>query len=1498
MRFLWPLLALPTLILAFWAGWYLRGYLDALDDTYYGLTFTYQGAKGPVVGRADALKFDWRSGTLWGQGVTLAQVGAPAVVRVERMDAVVPLPWTVGESYIVNAEDGFMEVIRYADGNWSFQDLTPVVTDEPREAVPIEVKASNVRVRFHDRFVKEPTTWNLAAQDLRVGVIGPDAAVSFRGEVDGVGVLSTEFDLVDGALAFINVYGKDLNVLPAKEYFAQWEGLTGTPAFSWAADTGVFSGKVSARPSASGDWLVRGEAEAVATDLVVDGRRFSSARFVGSFTEKGAGGRIYGVGPGLDVDGVGYLAFGETLTGRIEGTASLASAASLEALFWDLLPGNVDFRGASFDGVFSLGTVIGISGTLTAASITYGEYTATNVTAGVASDGKVLRVVQGRGRALGSDLHADLSITLVSDPRVDGVVFAPGLSLMAVPGVPKDVILGGRADVRALISGPVSALTASIQATGNTTVLAQFQNQSVPHDVEFQAVADYRRGVLDINSIDVGGELGGLTGKGTINLERGAMDLDLFASGVDLSALPGTGIAGTAYGDLHVSGTTSDPRVEGLVEVYGGRVDDYVLPFASGRIDYRDRVLVADEVVARLGVSVLEGSGRVDMRQADWGLSGSGTVADLMLDDFTEDRLTGLASGTWRLEGTVDDPQADVTVSAPTLVADRIELRDVLASAQWQNDALTIGNFSADIGGGKLTGQGTWKRTGESAIRAHLEDASTWALRPYLEGVARLGGRISGDAEVSFLDGAILRGIGVVTGRDLEINREPIGGATITAEADSNEVRFSAGLGTLDSNYVIENGVYDFENKTVRFDYYALGGDVETIMRVAASLAEDATVEQQQLMRQIAGILTLEGEIEAAEVDGKWKVTGARTDARVANIVFDGEPSGDVHLVAFKEGRRYVIETADWTGPQAALRLNPGENFIDEAGTVSLSGDIYNIDLNWFKAIRPELANLSGRADASFVAGGNIEKPEIDVTVATEGLKYGDIALDLTAGPFFIRDGSITAGDLGETDPNDPGAGFVRIRDLEARLVGVNIPFRYPATIPKDEPISALMIVPDRDIRQISDFLGIDPKQSEGQVRGGRLLVGGTLNALETTGSISLEAPKLKFTAADTALVNANLSAELAGSTVRITASADSEQGGDARAAVVFAFDGMAIEEGSHVYATGLRFTQRFGTDSRASGILDADIQLSGDLFEPFVQGTVVASEAAMRMAGEFPVAEGQRFLPINPVFDVDLELRNGQVANGPLEAQASGSGRLQGPLSVLDARMDFTVDSGDLNLPSSRIRLERGGIATFTYSKNFEGISEASLEINLNASTRVTADGGLGPQRYVISMEIRGDLLSDEELDIQATSDPPDLTQSQIMAILGQKDIIENVASVGFGDFEGQIKSLLSSVAAPLLLGQVTRRIERALGLDYFSVDFFGTGIGGLTVAKALGNGFTIEYRRLLEQYALAGESLDEVKLTYRLPTSNPILGRFTVGIALDGEGLFKATLSYTRRF
>jgi hypothetical protein len=1488
------------LVLVFWAGWYLRGFLDALDDTYYGLSFTYEGQKGPVVGRADELQFDWRTGRIRGRGVTLSQVGAPSVLTVSDVNAFVPLPWTSGEAYVVSAKDGFAELVRYRDGTWSFQDFAPVEEGPEREPVPVELTASDMRLRFHDRYVKQPTTWNIAAEKLKVGALGSDAATSFRGTIDGVGVMAAEFDLLNGSLQYMHVDGKDLDVLPLKRYFGQWEGLSGSQAFAWTADAARFSGKVTARPNHGGDWVIRGEGQALAANIIYDGRRFPKIDFSGGFTENGAGGRIVGSGPGLDVDGVGYLAFGEELSGRIEGTASADSASVIEAMLDDVLPADLDFRGADFDGAISIvGDKVAMAGSLTADRLVYGEYEVSNVFANVASDGKVLRIIRGRGNAFGTTVSADLAITIGKTPIIDGVVRADDVALNRLPGLPRDVIYGGEADIRALISGPASRLVATVHATGTTAVTVNFEDQSLPNDVRFEIAGDYRQGKFFLESGAVGGRLGALQGKGIVDISGGTLDLDVFASGIDLSALPGTSLDGTAYGELKVKGTTGDPIVAGLVEVYGGSLDEYTLPFASAEIRYRGRRLRATDVVARRGVSVIEGDAEIDLRTSRWPITGRGRVLDLMLSEFTGEKISGLANGTWAVSGDFYDPTVDLELGSPSVVADRLEIRDVSARAKWANNAVTLGDFSAVIGGGKLTSTGSWSRTGSSAIRMHLEDASTWALRPYMEGVARLGGRISGDVEVSFLDGQVQRGTAQLIGRDLSVNRENVGGATISAEANSEEVNFSAGIGNLESNYVIENGIYRFADRSLNADFYALGGDIENLMRVVTSMSADASVEQRQILRQIDGTLTAEGNISARFDDSDGlKIIGGRADVRATGLVVQGEPAGDAHFVARREADRYIFETADWTGPQAALRLNPGENFVGDNGRISLDGDIYNIDLNWFKSIRPELANLNGKADVSFIAAGTTEEPEITATIATEGLKYADIAFDMNAGPFLIKNGSITAGNLSSTDPDDPGAGYLRIRDLQASLVGLNLPFEFPATIPRDRPLNALIVVPDKDIDDISEFLGIDPAASEGFVRGGRLEIGGTLDALSTVGGISLEAPRLKFGKADTTLLDVSASADLEGAHLLLAANGRGEEGGTFASDVRMSFDGMVLDEGSFIRTEGLRFAQRFGTDSRASGIFDANLALSGALFEPLVQGKVTATDAAMRIAGEFPAAEGQALLPVNPTFDVELELINGQVANGPIEAQASGTGFLRGPLSVLDAQMLFSVDSGELNLPSSRIRLERGGTANFTYTKNFEGIQEASLDVNLNATTRVTTDAGLGPQRYTISMEITGDLLSDDDLTIRASSDPPDLSQSQILAILGQTDLIQDVTSMGFGRFEDQLKTLLSSVAAPLFIGQISRSIERALGLEYFSVDFTGSGIGGITIAKSLGNGFTLEYRRVLEQFALAGESLEEIRLTYRLPTSNPILGRLTVGVAATREGLLKATLSYSRRF
>ena len=217
--------------------------------------------------------------------------------------------------------------------------------------------------------------------------------------------------------------------------------------------------------------------------------------------------------------------------------------------------------------------------------------------------------------------------------------------------------------------------------------------------------------------------------------------------------------------------------------------------------------------------------------------------------------------------------------------------------------------------------------------------------------------------------------------------------------------------------------------------------------------------------------------------------------------------------------------------------------------------------------------------------------------------------------------------------------------------------------------------------------------------------------------------------------------------------------------------------------------------------------------------------------------------------------------------------------------------------LPSGRIRLQRGGTAEFGYGRNWRGEGQASLTVNLRATTQVTASTGLNVQRYRINLLITGDLLSDQELFIDATSEPAGLTRDEIMGLLGQRQFFEQIAGAATGNFETQMKDVLTTVAAPVVLAPVTRTLERSFGLEYVYLDFSHGGLATLVLAKSLVAGFSLEYRRSLRD-TVAAESFDQMQLTYRPQTRNPLLAQLSAGLAYDRFGVWRLTFGLSRRF
>ncbi|MER3466193.1 MAG: hypothetical protein C4340_03250, partial [Armatimonadota bacterium] len=256
------------------------------------------------------------------------------------------------------------------------------------------------------------------------------------------------------------------------------------------------------------------------------------------------------------------------------------------------------------------------------------------------------------------------------------------------------------------------------------------------------------------------------------------------------------------------------------------------------------------------------------------------------------------------------------------------------------------------------------------------------------------------------------------------------------------------------------------------------------------------------------------------------------------------------------------------------------------------------------------------------------------------------------------------------------------------------------------------------------------------------------------------------------------------------------------------------------------------------------------------------------------------------------------EVRSGPLDAVFVGTGSVTGTLEQPQVRAEFRVLAGTLRLPTTDLRFTEGSRAVFTYAPQAGFEEAAQMDVALNATTRITAHNGISVQRYTVNLAITGNILSNEDLNIVATSDPPDLTRDQILAVLGQQQLLEGVAGAAVGGFNTQLADTLASVLAPVLARSLSRSLERSLGLDYLSFDIRPGSATSVTLAKALGSGFTLEYRRRLEEFEETGIPLEEVGLTYSPRLRNPILGRIRISVMAERSGILRLSVGYLRRF
>jgi hypothetical protein len=499
----------------------------------------------------------------------------------------------------------------------------------------------------------------------------------------------------------------------------------------------------------------------------------------------------------------------------------------------------------------------------------------------------------------------------------------------------------------------------------------------------------------------------------------------------------------------------------------------------------------------------------------------------------------------------------------------------------------------------------------------------------------------------------------------------------------------------------------------------------------------------------------------------------------------------------------------------------------------------------------------------------------------------------------LIKEGEITASGVYNVD------GFTG--PIEAR-----VPFRYPFEIPGDREITALVTLPERPLVSLTDFLpGLDIGRTEGSVHG-RVEVRGLRDSLKITGLAEAKAKQFAWKGITTALQDLSLTTQFNGESVAVKASATGSEGGS----IQIEDAGVRLGSLSEVLESSvdtLLANELFGSfklndfrisyvdpkEGPMSATLGGNLGFSGPMRSPLISGQLLVSSVNAAPPTLVGTASGPIQLPIDPRFDVNvlatdsmrLRLSTGNFFLG-------GSGKLGGRLSAPDFGSTLLVDKGSIRLPNARINLEPGGEIRISYRAGNNGVPTAKAELNMVGRTQVSAESFTGNvERYDVILNITGDLLTEGGLQLTAQSDPPDLSQERILAILGQGDVLGGRRGETFRA-DRQLQSALIGIALPYVAGSLTEKLAEQLGLDYLNVEYNTFDQLSVTAAVSLGRDVVLSGRRQISDPLPGMRAKYEVRLSYQPPFRNRTLRRFSLSIGLDQDRPWKIMVEYGIRF
>ncbi len=1477
----------PVLLMAILAGLYLNQVFLAVQAPGLPVHFTYKAKGGVYTARAGSyhidlqgfLAFTARVDRLSIVDANQRQIAKCDFVQLDAFDPVISVRVARPEGIVARTNKGF-----------DIEDAFPIRTEGgPSKAFHVRVTDANLL--YEDRTAQPVLRHRIQSKEIVADGLAPDVRVVGTTAISGIGSAPIELDLGKDGEWRLHLKSERLEGRAVWALLRRWlardvlEPLQGFDAQKLVVRGDLTLGQEFKRP-----FLVEGRLQAQGEGVRgFDVLRSASVQAAGVFEGQRFSGTVQAREPGLDATAKGAVAWvkGAEFGARVQ--ASAANRARLMAFVQKNIPKAVDFQGARFDGWVGLsGKQYLVRGSAKGTQVCYGAEAVTALGGQIeASPNRVLvRLDQGRWHE--SPVRGQ--IQMGDRGRLAGWVKADrvGLERFKVEG------LKGNALVTALISGTTAKPQVLVDSQG---VVAY----DPPGDVKGAVALFEARGRVDGSQVRVDRALvttrkGVASFRGTADLNSKRLDGDVVAGGFALENYVDNA-EGAVYLRGGISGTFENPQFSGLAEVVGGKVVNTSIPIARAAIVANARRLVVDNLRVESGSSNLTGRLALDLKTKR--IDGRVAADRVQLAEFAGDAAAGhLSIRDGLISGTLSDPRFRGDLLTERLSVAGWRVASAKAKVIADDQAILVEDLVASMGGGRLLGGARYDLSSQRGSASGTLEAVGLNAYQTKEQVVSLGGQVSGSFSASGSSIDDVSGQSDLAVANLTVDGETIGSGPVRMSLDEGQLIGSFEVGRDDRFLIADRVLADLRVGTVDAEIDVLNLGLEEVIAGVlhrSSVSPEVETELKQLDGKIQSKVTISGPFEAPTI----AATGLRVEQLVSGESQLGTLAGEV---SYADGL-LSIPNLKWLYEQSSLSL---EGTIQPSGEIAGSIDLSNFDARLPHTIKADWPRIPAILGLTAQIGGTTDSPTFtgsaSATLIDEGktLKPGEDPPRLDLFSLTLKDKQLDSqgvfsayGFSGKVSAQGPLEAF------DAKKVETS------------RPIVATVDLQERDLKDLAAFVPwIDPAKTSGQI-GGQVVVQAKSDGTKLDGYVALKASSISGQGVSTGAKNVDARLTFDQSSAMFKASGESTRGGsidaEIRATLANLFaSGQSLDEflqrstvTGYAKGTGLDFDESITKTEKASGKIEAiDLTVDGSLAQPSIAGDIRIDSLAFDIptieGGDKPMPE---FL-VNPKFNIQITQNNPILMRSTtMRLLLDGSGRVAGTLNYPKVDGLLSVVGGTFSLPTARIDLEEGGTIVAKYDAAPGRAPDARLNVDMVGRTTVTAQK-LSPtaERYDITLGIRGSLLEQNGVQLTASSDPPDLRQDEILAILGQKQLIDAIAGQAFGGGRGNIREAVLTAALPALASPLTSGLAGAFGLDYFTIDYNAFEQASFNIGKTLGKGLTLSIRRQLQ--AVGAQKLKyDVRLTYRLPTRNAILSRTRIGVGFNQDVPWRFTIDYSYR-